>query len=507
MVSLLLALLACSPEETASDPVRVAGGWIHADASLGGQRAGPDGRWFSRDEDGIPEGAMPTQEPSCEPLFSVDLGDVEKHIALGGSAPDTAMAFSDDGHFLGIGSFLGEVVVVDAWTGETLARKKLSETMVKQVVWSPSGRTLFVAEQSPDGSVVALSVPSLDELWRVNLSDWIGHSPLPPGDIYGAYTLPSAYSLNRLDDGNLLVVGTHAWNNKQGTRLNQSIILKLTPEGEVAGQWPDEPIDGVFFRARVAGNKALIPVSKSSGGPTDERLPVGGALVFDLETFKPSAEIRIPPLAPHFTNTFLWEAIDISGDTIFLGLSDGRAGLWTATGEQLQKLPSSEPLLAGEVPVVASIGSGVIHAGRSVYQTSTTHIPFGAAAPELRPPAAHPGENTLMVADRSGALIGSWRGPHRLQGLTLSPDRQHLVVGAGARKADGRRDLFGALVFDLGPENQPLSQPRLSRFCRTTGPVFFRTVPLSDGRIATTEHPYRQGEDPAYGNYQVTVFR
>jgi len=507
VVSLLLALFACTTEPAVSTPVRVAGGWIHSDESLKGQPVGSEGRWYSPDEAGLPAGASHIKDPSCEPLFSVDLGDVERHVAQGGSAPDTATAFSDDGRLIGIGSFLGEVFVADAWTGEIIKRKKLAETMVKQVAWSADGNTLYVAEQSPDGSVVALSVPELDERWRVNLSDWIGHSPLPPGDIYGAYTLPAAYSLDRLPGGSLLVVGTHAWNDKQGQRLNRSVILEITSDGMVANQWPDEAIDGVLYRARVAGERALIPASKSSPGPTDERLPVGGALIFDLEKFEPSSDIRIPPLAPLFTNTFLWEALDISNDTIFLGLSDGRAGLWNVDGDPVLSLPSSEPMLAGEVPVVSSIGSGVLHGGRSVYQTSTTHIPFGAAAPELRPPAAHPGENTLMVADASGTLVGSWRGPHRLQGVTLSPDRQHLVVGAGKRDSDGRRDLFGALVFDLGTEEAPLNQPRLDRFCQTTGPVFFRTTPHADGRIAVTEHPYRQGEDPAYGAYKVTVFR
>ena len=507
MVSLLFMLLACTNDGHLDAPVRVAGGWIHSDASQGGQPVGQGDRWFSTDAAGLPTGAQAVREPSCVPLFSIDLGDVERHIAQGGSAPDTAVVFSDDRKKLAIGSFLGEVLIVDAWTGEKLGRKKLSETMVKQVAWSPTGTTIYVAEQSPDGSIVALSVPELKEIWRVNLSDWLESSPLPPGDIYGAYTLPAAYSLDRLDDGNLLVVGTHAWNDKLGNRVNRSILLKLSPDGDIVSQWPDQPIDGVFFRGRVSGWRALIPASKSSSGPTDPRLPVGGALIFDLEKFEPLADIRIPPLAPFFSNTFVWEAIDIRGDTVLLGLADGRAGLWNTEGDQILALPSSEPMLAGDVPIVASIGSGVIHGHRYVYQTSKTHIPFGAAAPELRPPTGHPGENTLMVADNTGKLVGSWRGPHRLQGLTLSPDGRHLVVGAGKREADDRRDLFGALVFDLGTETEPYAQPRLNRFCRTTGPVFFRSAPLTDGRIAVTEHPYRQGENPAYGTYQVTVFR
>ena len=517
LAMLLPVLLGCNTPQPAARPIFVRGGVIHQDSSIEGTMTGSRvddnmPRWFSPISD---DGAQTMtisgtswqipEMPSCAPLFGVDLGDVSRHIALGGAAPDTVMTWSHDGSRLAIGTFLGEVIIVDGWTGKEHGRVRLSETMIKQIKWSRDDSQIYVAEQSPDAALLAMDPSTLSADWRLNLADWVQTSSLPAGDLYGTYTLPAAYGLDVLEDGTLLVVATHAWNDRDGKRLNQSIVLQVSPEGSALRQWPETPTDAVFFRARVAGSTAVIPVSRSSSGAPPEGLPVGGVIIFDTETFTPTSSVTVPPLAPWFTNTFLWEAIDLQGDRLFLGMGDGRAGLWSVDGNPIEALPSSTPVLAGNVPIVASIGSGFLVDDRAVYQTSSTHIPFGAAAPELRPPVAHPEENSLVVASTSGEKLWSWSGPHTLEGITLGPDQRTLVVGTTKRRHDTRRDLFGALLFDLGRDKS--SRPSLLTFCSTGGPAFFRTASTLDGRIAVAEHPYRQGEDPAFGQYRVTVFR
>ena len=101
------------------------------------------------------EGTAPVQA-SCVGLFSEDLGDVQRLVAMGGEPPDTDLAWSPDGARLAVGSHTGEVLVLDGWTGTVLARKRLAETMVKHVVWSLDGATLHAAEQSPDANVMAI---------------------------------------------------------------------------------------------------------------------------------------------------------------------------------------------------------------------------------------------------------------------------------------------------------------------------------------------------------------
>jgi hypothetical protein len=513
----LQCLLACGGMQKDVPPAFVPGGVIHTDETAGGTPIGATlsgmNRWFLSSDwkpgDSFSHLGVDWQAPQqadCAGLFHVDLGDVRRHIAQGGAAPDTAMAWSPSGRRLAIGSFLGEVLVVDGWNGEVQSRRTFSETMVKHVLWSKEGDTLYVAEQSPSGTVSALDPDTLNTRWAVDLSDFVESSPLPAGNIYGVYTLPAAYALELLDDGSLFVVATHAWNDSRGTRQNRSQILRLDPTGALLNVWPAEPTDAVMFRALVSGGNAVIPVSRSSSGVAPKGMPVGGALIFNLNTFSPASSIQPEPLTPWFTNTFLWEAIDIDGDDILLGLGDGRVGLWSTEGLPGTQFPSGTPMQAGPVPIVASVGSAFLHGERAIYQTSWTHIPFGAAAPDLRPPTAHPRANTIFIADHTGALIWSWNGPHVLEGISLSDDQQTLIAGASTRVVDSRQDLFGILLFDVGPPADP-NAPSLERFCATKGPVFFRTDSTVDGRIAVSEHPHQQGQEPAFGNYQVTVFR
>jgi hypothetical protein len=189
-----------------------------------------------------------------------------------------------------------------------------------------------------------------------------------------------------------------------------------------------------------------------------------------------------------------------------MGFGDGRVRLLSLRGEERLSLTTGAPILAGEVPIHASVGWGGIHNSRLIYNTSTTLIPYGAADASLRPPTAHPGENTLWSVDLAGEIQWSWTGPQRIEGLTFAADGQHLVVGAGDRKTDDRRDLYGALIFSLADDARSGAE-RLEAFCQTEGPVFFRQALAPDGRVALAEHPYMDGSGAIRGAYRVTVLR
>ena len=105
-----------------------------------------------------------------------------------------------------------------------------------------------------------------------------------------------------------------------------------------------------------------------------------------------------------------------------------------------------------------------------------------------------------------GVLLWMWRGPHAIQGASPDSTGSHLVVGAGARSSDHRRDLFGALIFDLtAPEGS--GAERLEVFCPTEGPVFFRQALAPDGRVAVAETPFLDSDQRVLGTYRVTVLR
>lgn len=453
--------------------------------------------------------AVAPRRAECVGLFQRELGDVSRLVAMGAS-PDTALAFSPDGQRLAVGTHLGEVLVLDGWSGAVIARRRLAETMVKWVDWSPDGATLYAAEQSPDATVHAFDAQTLASRWGLRLADRVETSPAPAAeDLFGVYTLPAAFGLRVLPDGGLVVAATHAW-TVGGAWRNLGQLLKVSPAGEVVAAWPERPAEVTLKHPVVDADGGLVAVavSHTADGAPPAGLPVNGVQVLKLEDLSPVGEVVAEPLAPWFEKAELWEALDVSGarGAVLTGYSDGRLRVVGLDGELKVALDSGAPVMAGEVPIHAGVGWGRFAGDGLLYLNTSTYIPYGAASPELRPPTAHPNENTLWATDAAGEARWTWSGEHRLQGLTLSPDGRALLVGAGARETDERRDLYGGLVFDLAP-GQASGEQRLAAFCATEGPVFFRHALADDGRVALAEHPYIDGDGAIRGAYRVTVLR
>lgn len=442
------------------------------------------------------------QKPDCVTLFSVPLGTPR----LGGDSPDTALAFSPDGQTLAVGTFTGDILAIDAWSGEVRASRHLSEALVRQVAFSPDGSVLYAAEQSPDALVHALDPSTLQTRAAHRLADDVGSSPMPdPSDPYGVYTLPSAYGMEVLPDGSLLVAATHGW-GPFTDRRNASRVLLLRQEGDTMhtiAAWPAQGSADVVLGAMAVGNdRVTVALRRSASGPPPADLPVDGLLSLSLPGLSRVGEDRFTVLGPHFQGVFVWDALALGDDFVAVGMGDGR--LWARTregGEAIDQIESlGTPILAGDAPIYASVGFLRYVSGSLFALTSRTAIPYGSASPDLRPQAPHPGENTLWRYDRTeeGFERGaSWRGPHSLSGLATS--KREIAVAAGPRGEDSRRDLFGALIFA-----HDASEP--TTFCATRGPSFHRLALAEDGRVAVAEVPWREG-DTVQGEYRVTVLR
>lgn len=526
MLALLapLALLAaCGPTDPPASPTgRLAfvRGGVLAPAGSGGRVVGDGSRelvevaWTAGQE--VSAGgltALAPRMPECPSLFHVELGDVSRLVAMGGTSPDTSLAFSPDGSKLAVGSYRGEVVVVDGWTGVEQARRRLAETMVKHVAWSPDGATLYASEQSPDAFLHALDPATLQPRWSLRLADEVGTSPAPDGeDIYGVYTLPAAYELAVLPGGDVLVGATHGWNGSDGTRLNAARLLRISPTGEQVAAWPaDAPADAAFYRYRVDvdGGLLIVSIGRSSAGPAPAGIPVGGVQVLRLEDLATVHAFVPRPLAPHFDATFIWEALDVDAELGqgVVGLADGRVFGFVVGGGSAEgwQLDVSVPVLAGDVPISSSIGFGLLHDDVFVLQTAATNIPYSASTPAARPPSVHPKENALWAYGLDGQLRWTWSGPYQLNGLVLGEDGRTAVVGTRTRASDEREDAFGALLFRLDGDGS--GAQRLEAFCPTEGPTFFRTAMSADGRVAVTEHPWQRADGSLAGAYRVTVLR
>ncbi len=507
-----IGLLACAPTP-APPPAEVH--FVRGGLLQRGGEGSPIGEYRFQTIDWNPgeshAGQVAPRLAECVRIASVELGDASRVAAAGGPAPDTDLAFSPDGTRLAIGSFRGEVLLVDVATGAVHARRTLAESMVRRVAWSPDGRTLYAGEQSPDATLHALDPDTLADLWTLRLADRVGTSVLPSGDdLYGIYSLPAAYSIEVLSTGELLVSAAHGWTAEDGNRHNLSQLLRIAPDGKVVAAWPAEPADATLLHPAVdeGGSRVAMPVNRTAAGDPPADLPVGGLEVLDLATLTPLAAIQVPPLAPWYTSTYLWQAVDVSAasDTVLLGLGDGRVVLADTSGKQRITLAGGSPILAGDVPIAASVGHAFLHHDTAVYLTSGTNIPWGAAAPDLRPPALHPASNTVTVVGLDGSPRWSFRGEWDVQGMTLAPDERTLVVGAGERQSDSRRDLFGAMVFDLGGEPRP-GESRLLATCATESPVFFLQAVSSAGVIALSEVPWKTSDGGVAGRYAVSLFR
>jgi hypothetical protein len=496
-ILLVVACTASLPAET----VFVRGGLVvpgeGEGQAVGGGRRFVDRAWTPGEE--LIRGVVAPRIPACTPLFHVPLADASAAVARGGEPPDTVLAFSPDGAWLAVGAWTGEVVVVDAWTGDERARVRLAETSVREVAWSPDGATLYAAEQSPDAYVHALDAATLASRARLRLADHVESSPAPPGDdLYGLYTLPAAYALRVLADGDVLVAATHGWDDG-GVRRNASRVLRLRPGLGVVATWPSGgAADAVLGAFDTDGTRVAVAVRRSAAGPPPVGLPIDGVQLLEAGDLTPTETLNFPVLPP-YESVFLWDALALVPGGLVAGLADGRIVLRVDGSSSSE--PVGVPAHPRDVPITA--GVGFLRArGDDVYAvTSLTTIPYGSERPDLRPPAPHPNENTLFAWTRQGVQLRTpvWSAhlPHVLAGLAVSATE--VVVGAGPRD-DGRTDLFGAAVFARDGDGTPLVT------CSTDAPAFFRPALAEDGRVAVAEVPYRDGA-AVRGTYRITVFR
>lgn len=513
MPSFVLPLLACARPDPSVDPplVFVRGAVIASGASPAGRvegRALGSGRilvdWAWTPGERVTVGGRTATAPhtaECAPLFAVDLGDASAGVALGGDTPDTALAFAPDGERLAVGTALGELWLLDGFTGEVRARRALAEALVRTIGWSPAGDVVYAAEQSADAFVYALEPRDLSVRARYRLADDVMTSPPPPpGDPYGVYTLPAAYGLEVLPDGDLIVAATHGWPTPEGRR-NASRVLRLRLDGDrlvqVAAWPPHGAADAVLGALAVsaADGRVAVAVRRSADGPAPTDIPIDGVQVLGAADLAPVRQERFAPLAPWFPTSFVWDALALDGDSVIVGFGDGRLAV---RGPAPADRALGTPILAGDVPVGASIGF-LRRAGDTVLAvTSRSAIPYGAASPELRPPSAHPNENHLWAFDRALRPRWSWTGPQVLTGIATNG--AEVVVGAGPRATDRRLDLFGAVVFDVAGDGAPTA------VCPTEGPVHHHLAIARDGRVAVAEVPWLDG-DVVRGAYRATVLR
>ena len=461
------------------------------------------------------DGVVAPHAPECRSQLVIPLEDRRADAEQGAPPAGAALAFSPDSTTLAIGSVEGAIKVVRVPSGAVVAEKQLAEGSVKQVAFSPDGKTLYVGEQSPDAYVYALDPATLTERWKLRLADDIESSSLPADDtMYGRFSLPGAYAIKVLRDGRVLVAGAHGWVTEEG-RQNRARLYVLSAAGERLAAYPSAgAADAIFLFPSVfepvvesgdvsggASGDVLVGVARSAEGPAPDGLPVGGLLNLSSSDLSMRWSTVFPPLTPWFKGVFFWEAVVRGPGFAFAGLGDGRGFLLDGAGQSVAALQPGIPVLTGGVPIGVGVGFATANPDGIWYLTTSTNIPWGSADPAARPPSAHPAENTVHAVKPDGTPRWDRQLREAVAGVVLSPDGSELLVAAGPRDSDTRTDLFGAVVLDA-------ATGKTITTCSTAAPTDFRPVFAPDGGwIAVSEAPFKTVDGSIAGAYQVTVFR
>ena len=316
-------------------------------------------------------------------IRKVPLGDVG-YYAKAGLQADTSVQFSPDSRLLAIGTLLGDVQVIDVYSGKTLWSKRIAEGMVKQAVFSrdrpddspdqsdrsevkqavfsrtgtnnpadPPNQSnptdssdlsississipsiVYYAEQSPDGFLYAADARTGNELWKFRLAkDLESSAPPAKGNIWGIYELPGFYRLVATSDGGVVALGVHSWGDwsKAGGMRRLSRVYRFSREGKVLWAFPaDKPAAMTFayMDADAGGRRVVVLTGEVAGGaPAGYPLRPGSLCCLDGASGRLVGTHVFEPLKPFFDKVLFWQSVSVSpgGEKAAIGLHDGRA--------------------------------------------------------------------------------------------------------------------------------------------------------------------------------------
>ena len=493
---------------------------------------------------GVTRSLLAPQLPTPYLVRRVPLEEVAD-AAIAGVTPDSVVRFAPDSRRLAIGTFHGALLVINAYTGETLFQHRISAGMVKSLAWSADGRWLYAGEQSPDAFLLGIDTGvqredadvaidavavAVDEnrssppvshysiAWRQRLAERVETSRPAAGDRYAIYTLPAVHDLRVADDGRVFAAATHNW-LRDGELTNRSVIACYSADGSELWSLPPEGAWGLtiaHFDCDRAGQRlvCLPNRTQSTAAPAQplftNNLEPGTFYLIDARRGAVLAAQPLEPLAPHFARVEAWDSVAIcdDGTRAAAGLVDGRVVLCETASDRLTLLRTFElgtPRIVGDLPIAAACSYTRFCGPWLVMQTQNTHIPFGNPQAANQAPSPHPGANRLTVADREGNELWNYRGPFAISGAWSDAAGRWLLVNCREQPGTAETGQFGCLLFDT--ERAGGGADKLVYYYATTGPVTSSADISPDGRlIAVVEvpAPTADGRD-LFGKHQVHI--
>ncbi len=451
------------------------------------------------------------------PIDQIDLEDVSFYVR-GRWQPDTFVKFSPNGRLLGIGSYTGKMRLWDVYGQKMLWEKDIAEGIVKRIDFSNDGKRVCFGEQSVDGFIYCANTNTGDVQWRFRLANDLQTSKPPAkDDSYGIFTLPAPYGLKVLDNGDVLVLGIHSWNDENTfrDRTMLSRIYRLSPEGNVRWIYPKEaplPMTVIDMDSDSRGDNIAFLITKKSAQP-DVVAPYaeGTMVVLDGRAGKPVWQYTFEPLSPFFNSVGFWESISVApdGTRASVGLFDGRTMLFDIAHKRVEKVfDFGAPISISGVPVSASATYNHLASdGMAYFQTGTSSVPMASTmAHVVAPPGPHPNATMLTAVDPEGKIQWRYRSGHSFQNFWSSNDGRWLLT-AVQRDDDQFGWESGAMLFDTHRKGGGTS--KLVYFYQVEGKTHFHADIASDGAaFALVETPYRDPQtERIVGSYQVHVVR
>ncbi len=450
-------------------------------------------------------------------IRTIKLEDVSFYVK-GGSQPDANVRFSPDGTRIAIGTFLGQIVVTDIYTGNVLLKKKIAEGLIKHLDFSPDGKTLYFGEQSVDAFVIAMDIKSGEILWKYRMANDLKTSPPPAkDDLWGIYRLPGCYRLKTLNNGDILVLGIHSWGDIRDIHgMNRlSRIYRFSPKGKLKWSFPKHegmPLSMIYMDSDSAGRRIAILTGYSGKNcPTNYEYKPGSLLVLNGKNGFLAGKHIFKPFQPHFQMIGFWQSISVNplGNMASIGMRDGRTFVFNLDDvTPIKVFYFGTPIMISNVPVSASATYTHLAADGSVYfQTGNSSVPhLNSMQTVVAPPGPHPNANTINVVDEKGDIMWRFKSGHVYQNFWTSMDGRWVLTSV--KKEDpvtGRES--GAMLFDTHRPGGGSS--KIVFYYQVKGISFFHADIARDGSaFAIIEVPYKDPKTgKLVGTYQVHVVR
>ena len=358
-------------------------------------------------------------------------------------------------------------------------------------------KRFYIGEQSPDGFIYAydLSTTKPTLLWKYRMADDIDTStPQNPDDVYAWVQYPGPYRISTTEEGDLLVVGNHAW-TKDGVGLKKAQLYRFDGEtGTLKWKWPPDqtlPMTISWFDySRDVKTVALLAYKRGSGDTASFKS--GTLYVIDGETGETAWEYTFNPLKPYFEEVTFWRGVSASPDGKFINVTadDGRAFIFNtapppAETNPLWNMNLTTPLEVSGIPIIATNGTIGATNDFALFVTGDTFIPYHLQQGAQRPPSAHPNGMTLFAHGWSGEKVWQWTLENMPQGLQVD-GQDGMPLSACLSGEETLRSSFTACLSLISPRRGAVSLSISIPIARK-GQLPYDTIAISaNGRVHRT---------------------